>query len=441
MIIKKCITTLLTIVTITCALHLALAQCGLQSGPMNGYSDMLEVAVWVQTKCAQEVKMRYWVDRSPGTKWESVPVTTSAHRAYTAHLIADQVQPGNVYAYEIVIDGETVSLPYPARFRTQTLWQWRTDPPDFTFAAGSCAYINDEPYDRPGTPYGGGYNIFTQIHRDRPDFMLWLGDNTYLREVDWNTRTGIYYRNTHTRSLPQLQPLLASAHHYAIWDDHDYGPNDSDRSFWMKDVTLEAFKDFWANPHYGAGGTEGITGTFFWQDCQFFLMDNRWYRSPPHSDGDYYGQQQRQWLIDALRFSRAPFKFICTGGQVVSDAAVFENYAVHARERQQLLDSIDKYDIQGVIFLTGDRHHSEVSRMVTPRGNVIYDITSSPLTSGARGHPDEPNNHRIAGSMIGERNYVLISVSGRRTQRVLSVTFKNAKGEVQWQGDIVARRR
>src|SRR5690606_34340514 len=181
-----------------------------------------------------------------------------------------------------------------------------------------CTYINDEPYDRPGKPYGGGYEIFNAMYQEKPDMMMWLGDNVYLREVDWNSKTGIYYRYTHTRSLPELQPLLASTHHYAIWDDHDYGPNDADRSFWGKDMTLKAFKDFWANPNYGVGGTEGITGTFFWEDCQFFLLDDRWYRSPMPGK-EYFGQTQLNWLVDALRSSKATFKFICTGGQILND--------------------------------------------------------------------------------------------------------------------------
>ena len=50
--------------------------------------------------------------------------------------------------------------------------------------------------------------IFSKaMHAQRPDLMLWLGDNTYLREVDWYTRTGFIHRYTHTRSLPELQPL------------------------------------------------------------------------------------------------------------------------------------------------------------------------------------------------------------------------------------------
>lgn len=408
-------------------------QCGLQSGPMNGYSDMLEVAVWVQTKCAQEARIRYWIENHPDTSWWSDPVSTVKSNGYTAHLIADKVTPGNTYTYELYLGGEKIQLSYPTKFVSQPLWQWRTDAPDFSFAAGSCTYINEPRYDRPGRSYGGGYQIFNSIRNAQTDFMLWLGDNTYLREVDWNSRSGIYHRYTHTRTLREMQPLLASMHHYATWDDHDYGPNDSERSYWLKDVTLQAFKDFWANPNYGAGDTEGITGTFFWNDCQFFVMDDRWYHAPKGAEAEYYGEKQLTWLIEALRSSRASFKFVCTGGQVLNTAQEYENLANYARERQMLLDSIDKYNIKGVVFLTGDRHHSEVSRMVTNDGDVLYDITASPLTSSPSPHPDEANALRIQGSHIVVRNFAVFSVTGPQTMRQCKVTFKDSDGNVLYE--------
>jgi alkaline phosphatase D len=157
-------------------------------------------------------------------------------------------------------------------------------------------------------------------------------------------------------------------------------------------------------------------------------MDDRWYRSDPKS-GVYYGSAQMTWLVDALRYSNATYKFICTGGQVLSDAKVFENYAQFPRERKALLDSLDKYNISGVVFLTGDRHHSEVSKITTPDGYSFYDITSSPLTSSATAHPDEPNTNRIAGSMLGERNFAVITISGPPKARQCKLTFKNSLGE------------
>jgi alkaline phosphatase D len=408
-------------------------QCGLQAGPMNGHSAMAEVTVWVQTKCAQEVQMHYWIKGRPDTSWLTNKILTRKKDGYTAHLVADEVSPGNTYDYEILIDQQIVRLPYPCLFQTQELWQWRDTPPDFKFVAGSCMYVNEPAVDRPGKPYGGNYEIFTSIHQEEPDFMIWLGDNMYLREVDWNSKTGIYHRNTYARSLPELQPLLAGAHHFATWDDHDFGPNDSDRSYWGKHLTREAFEDFWANPVVGVGESKGITGIFQWADCDFFIMDNRWYRGPIKYNETYFGEIQINWLIDALQYSDAPFKFICTGGQILSNAAVFENYENFKEEKELLMRKLDQLNIKGVVFLTGDRHHSEISKFTTGDGDVFYDITSSALTSRTYAHPNERNTNRIPDSMIGVRNYATISVTGPTRDRKCAIEFKNSDGELLFQ--------
>jgi alkaline phosphatase D len=50
-----------------------------------------------------------------------------------------------------------------------------------------------------------------------------------------------------------------------------------------------------------------------------------------------FGQKQINWLIDALIGSKATFKFIVCGGQVINPAKVFENMATYDAERAELL--------------------------------------------------------------------------------------------------------
>jgi alkaline phosphatase D len=416
----------------------SLAQ--VQSGPMVGYSEMREVLLWIQTKQAAKVKFMYWEQGNTAQKMSTEEVLTNKNTAFVARLIADQVQPTKKYDYEVWIDNKKINITYPLSFQTQALWQHRTDPPAFKFAFGSCAYVNDAPYDRPA-PYGGEYEIFTTIAAQKPDFMVWGGDNTYLREPDWNTRTGILYRNTHTRSLPEMQPLLGSTHHYAIWDDHDFGPNDSDRGFSLKNMTSEAFRLFWGNPNYIFEGA--CTGTFEWGDAQFFLLDDRWFRAPNDRNDDrtYFGKAQIQWLIDALVFSKANFKFIVTGGQIVNAASLFENYAVFAEERNYLLQRIADEKIPGVIFLTGDRHHTILHRLNRFGTYPLYDFTVSPLTSG----PGKPNDKEkttdtfVEGTSVeNKRNFSTFEITGKANERVLKVSIFDSKGVQQWQREIKA---
>ncbi|MDJ1472032.1 alkaline phosphatase D family protein [Xanthocytophaga flava] len=413
----------------------------LQSGPMVGYSDFLEVALWVQTTQTAEVKIVYFEKGKPGSRFETDKVRTTSQKAFSTHLIANKVQPGKRYEYELYINNKKVDRPYPLEFQTQFLWQWRTDAPDFKFATGSCVYINEPEVDRPGKPYGGEYEIFTSIAKQKPDFMLWLGDNVYLREVDWNSRTGVYHRYTHTRSTPEIQPLLGSTHNYAIWDDHDFGPDNSDRGFANKELTLEAFKDFWANPNYVLGNKGGITGTFQWNDVQFFLLDNRYFRTPDRNrlgDRTMLGQEQFQWLIDALIYSRAAFKVIVIGGQVLNTAELEENYTDYGTEREKLLNAISEAKIPGVVFLDGDRHHTVLSKLDRPGRYPLYDITVSPLTSSSHEPKNEPNTVAVPNTLVAERNFAIIEFKGPKTDRKMIIHIHDVKGNEKWKQEINA---
>ena len=414
-------------------------QTLLQSGPMTGYSSMREVMIWVQTKEAAEVYVKYWEDGKESDKVNSKAISTESEKAFVAHIPIALLEPGKKYEYEVYINKKKCIFEYPLKFQTQTLWQWRTDPPAFSFALGSCTYVNEDPYDRPGTPYGANYEIFTSIYEKQPDFMLWLGDNTYLREVDWDSRSGILHRYTHTRSLKEMQPLLGSVHNYAVWDDHDYGPNNAERSYAFKDETLEAFKLFWANPNYelGPGGT---IGSFAWQDVEFFLLDNRYFRnenSHANEEPTILGQAQINWLFDALKFSRASFKFVVMGGQFVNPVATDEAYATFGKERQYIIDKIRELRIRGVVFLSGDRHFSELSKLQeNDRVYPLYDFTVSPLTSGPY-EPKENNYLRVENTLYAKRNFGMMHIEGERNKRKLTMQIYDVAGEMVWEESIL----
>lgn len=415
----------------------------LKSGPMVGYADMQEVMLWVQTRQSEDVYISYSPIDSTDKVYYTDTVKTDAHDAFCAHLLADKVEPGIKYIYKLFIGGKELSRSYDFRFQTPPLWQYRTDPPEMNIALGSCTYINEPQYDRPGKPYGGEYQIFEAIHKMSPDMMLWLGDNTYLREPDWGTRSGIFHRYSHSRDVKEMQPLLASTSNYAIWDDHDYGPNDSDRSFIHSDFAMDAFKAFWANPSYGMNGEEAAITAFSWGDADFFMLDNRSFRTPNRRDmGDdntVLGKEQLEWIIDALCSSRAKFKFVCIGGQVLNSVARFENYInLASEERRYLLDEIVKAKLRNVIFLTGDRHHSELSKYEQD-GVVIYDFTVSPLTSGSHDASDEPNTYRVEGSHVGIRNFGMMNISGPRRERVLKMSLYDNTGKQLWDYTIEAK--
>lgn len=411
-------------------------------GPMVGYAQIREAMLWIQTKEAARVQFNYWAKDSSQASFWTQKVNTTKQNAFTAKCIADSVQPGKTYQYAVYINDEKAEFPYATEFQTLPVWMFRTsEPPTFKVALGSCAYINEAAFDRPGKPYGGDYHIFSSIHEKNPDLMLWLGDNVYLREADWNSRTGVIARYSHDRAIAQLQPLFASVHHYHIWDDHDYGPNDSDESFWMKNQTLDVFELFTANPSYGIGDIKGAISFFNWNDIDFILLDNRTYRNPNHLPGNnktILGAEQLNWLKKTLVSSKGSFKMVAMGGQFLNTAKNYETYANYGfeNERQEIIDFIYANDIRNVVFLSGDRHHTELSVLDSESHPRIIDITISPFTSSAAKNVTEQNLYRIEGTLIDQRNFGILEFRGPIYERQIIISTFDSNGKQLWRKEF-----
>ncbi len=417
----------------------------LQSGPMVGYCEMKEAVIWLQAKENASVKIEYFALDNPAKVFTSGNYNSSKENGFTYHIILDKLAPGKKYKYTVFINNKKLVLPYETSFSSKKLWQWREDAPDFTVAIGSCNYINEPELDRPGKGYGSGYPIFESINSKNPDIMIWGGDNIYLREADWDSKTGILHRYTHSRSIKEMQPLLAKTQNFAIWDDHDFGPNDSDRSFYNKNLTLEAFKDFWANKSYGMNPeqNEGNYSTFNWGDAQFFLLDDRFFKSPNDrktGERTILGNEQFEWLIDALSSSNASFKIIYIGGQVITTAARFENYATYPEEREKLLKEIEANKIKGVLFLSGDRHFAELSKLNRNGTYPLYDWTVSPLTSGiGESYKQDKNTNQVEGSLFAMNNFGTISFSGNKENRQMKLSLFDKEGAALWNKVILKK--
>ncbi|MFN4082323.1 MAG: alkaline phosphatase D family protein [Bacteroidia bacterium] len=426
-------------------INLNAQQAVITAGPMLGYTEHREASVWVQTQCAKTVSLRYWpVGSNEKKSAQTVAKQTEGCIATNLTFVLPNLNMATTYNYEIALDGKPVKFTYPLTFKTKTLWEWRTDPPDFTFMIGSCFYVNDSAYDRPGKPFGQGTEILNKMNEKPSDFMIWLGDNTYTREADYSSVSGLNYRYAHTRSDKNLQTFLASRNHYAIWDDHDYGPNDSDKSYGLKKASLQIFKDYWPNKFYG-DGIEGIYSNFLYSDAEFFLLDNRYFRDNNEISEKYnpgktqLGQKQLDWLFNALLFSKATFKFIVVGGQFLNKNTDKESFVYFKNERQRIINFIIEHKISGVIFLSGDRHHTELIKDVSVKQKLGYDLmelTSSPISAGPANiaqWPEFNNPMRVQGTLVAENNFCTITISGSRKNRNLTMQCYDKYGAMRWE--------
>jgi alkaline phosphatase D len=408
---------------------------------MHGFIDQSSMTLWVQTERAARVAVEVHPEDAPAQRRRYEGVTRTEDD-FALGLRLAGLDPGTRYRYRVLVDGKAAQD--GGAFATQPLWQFRADPPEFAVAIGSCAYLNDR-LSRPGPPWGGDYGIFDAIAAQTPQLMIWMGDNVYFREPEWTSLEGMSGRYRAYRAEPALRKLLRASANIAIWDDHDFGPDNSDGSFPMKGAALEAFRRYWPNPSHGLPGVPGIFGLVTWGDVDFFLLDNRFHRYPnrypPVPDKALFGRAQLEWLKQALIASRATFKVVVAGGQFWNARNRYETFFGYPAEQRALAAWLVEQRIEGVLFLSGDRHFAELLRRERPGTYPLYEFTSSPLTARPfRNLPAEERDNPdvVPGTIVAERNFGILRFAGARGDRSVTLAAHAADGRPLWQRRIAA---
>lgn len=420
----------------------------LAGGPMAGPATATRVGVWLMTDAPAQVQLEYWPHGQPDAARRSAPVAASPERGHTARVDLDGLQAATRYAYRVLLDGTAVELGELPAFTTAPADPGA--PRELVIATGSCNYVPDPPYEVTQHSFGAGFEIFDTIAARRPDVMLWLGDNIYYRDVDLvpadGATTRMHRRWAATRGFAPLQGLLRTGQHVAIWDDHDYGPDNSNRDFALKATALKLFQDYWANPGYGLPGVPGIFTRVPLGDVELFLLDDRYYRDHDAAADPartMLGAAQLEWLKVALRDSRATFKLVVNGSRMLSDRPSpeqrgGEGWHNFPRERQAFLDWLATERIDGVLFLSGDIHYTHLTERERPGTYALTELTCSPLT--ARVHPRPFPVREVPGTLVTQRNFCTLEFSGPASARLLRVAVWNAAGTRLWQQDFAAAR-
>lgn len=278
--------------------------------------------------------------------------------------------------------------------------------------------------------------IFHAINRMNPDAFLWLGDNVYygLHEKEWEDPAAMEERWKLQRAMPSLQPLLARTPQYAIWDDHDYGPNDSDSSYALRDFSLDLFTSYWPNPSAGLEGPDGVFFRFQIGPVDFFMLDTRFDRDPivkpARSPKALLSEAQWEWLQQGLQESTADFKVIASGMQVLSKYHRFETWNRYEEERDRLLDLLASESISGVFLISGDRHIGEALRLEREGTYPLVEFTSSPLAAGiGESVADSLVPQRIPGTLAVAENFGILDFHFQGTHPELSFRLYDVYGD------------
>lgn len=349
-------------------------------GPMVGDTSSNSTVLWMRASDAHRIEIEYSTDPTLKGASRSAAIDARPDQDYIVRIPLQDLAPATAYAYRVLLDGKPDRYARSPRiFRTLP----RGNAP-LRLAFGSCARrILD-----------GRQPIFEAIAAAQPDGFFWVGDHVY---IDSLAPMAFEYEYQLQRSVPSAQAMLNSVPQWAIWDDHDYGLNNGDRTSPVRELGLATFKKYWANPSYGLPEAPGVFFRKRIAQVECFFLDGRSYRDPSDQpDGSsktQLGSVQKAWLKQALRESDATFKLlIAGGGWATSGGNKFEeSWGAYRHERDEIFDFIRDERIGGVVLLSGDVHRGELNQ-VPRRSRGGYDLTelvSSPLAQPTRSATDD----------------------------------------------------
>jgi len=99
------------------------------------------------------------------------------------------------------------------------------------------------------------------------------------------------------------------------------------------------------------------------------------------------------------------------------------------------LRRIELEGIKNVVFLTGDRHFTQLSTLVLKDGRKLHDLTVSPFTSGIYS-PTETNSLMVDGTLVKEHNFGTLTFTGAKDARTMMIRIFNERGEQLWEKAI-----
>lgn len=309
-------------------------------------------------------------------------------------------------------------------------------------AFGSCASQNEP------------QPIWKAVLQADPDLFLFLGDNIYADTRDMQVMREKYAK---LADKPGYQRLMETCPVLSTWDDHDYGVNDGGRSYSRREESEQIFLDFFDVPKDSPRRQRpGVYGAHRFgppgERVQIILLDTRyfkdaeeqvanpapdsvkraenlvgWYLPTDDTTTTLLGEAQWRWLEQQLR-KEADLRLIVSSIQVVAHEKGMESWGNYPHERQRLFDLIGRTDADGVLFLSGDVHFSELSR-TEESPYPMYDFTSSGMTHAVTSWAEAVNSYRV-GDAYADLNFGLVSIDWERDDPLIHLKAFGKSGDL-----------
>ncbi|WAC73582.1 alkaline phosphatase D family protein [Roseateles sp. SL47] len=300
--------------------------------------------------------------------------------------------------------------------------------------------------------------IWQAIGAAQPDLFIFLGDNLYADARDEAT---LRQRYAEFMAVEPLQAFRRQTPHIAIWDDHDYGDDDEGGDYPLKRLSQQLFCDAWQEPADSPRRRQaGVYASYRYEVAgrrvQVILPDLRfnrsalttdpklkssygamvlraklsgqpmtgWYVPDPSPTATMLGEAQWQWLEACLR-EPADVRLIGSSVQFAAEGSGWECWANFPHERERLTRLIQETGAEGVVFISGDMHYAEMSRLEVPGAYPLWDATSSGLTEVW--NIPTPNRNRRS-EVIAACNFGLLDIEASGDDTLLRFSLCDAQG-------------
>jgi len=381
--------------------------------------------------------------------------------SYSVHVDVRGLQPGRTYWYRFRAAGH---LSPAGRTRTAPAPGAKVD--RLTFAVASCQSWPD-----------GYYTAHRHLAAENADAVLFVGDYIYeygisasggLRNTaqpvpdQFRTEADTLDRYRLQYALYKSDPDLRAAHQntpwICTWDDHEVQDNYaglvSRTNAPIEDFTVRrasAYRAYWEHMPLRTPAPQGpdyllYRRLTFGRLAEVNVLDTRQYRAD-QADGDLWkpdnperndparpfaGAQQRRWLLDGMRRSRATWNLLAN--QVVMsrmdlDASGTATYNMDAwdgytAEQRSVLDGLAALRARNPVVVTGDVHASyamDIKRdFADPDSQTIgVELVGTSISSGGNGVEVSANgrnflDHNPHLKLVDERRgYVLVELTPR----------------------------
>ena len=257
------------------------------------------------------------------------------------------------------------------------------------------------------------------IQRQKPDMVFLIGDSVY---VDYpfvgsqGTEELLAQRHLHARNNTYLFRLERLIPIVAVWDDHDYGCNNQDKTYALAAHSQLLFSKFFStkynNIHKKGLGVGSVLDIF---NQRFIFMDDRRFRDPQGTtNARYWGDQQTEWMLQQVSSAKKP-TWLINGNQFFGGYLGKESYeGNYNADFANTIMKLSKLSTP-IAFVSGDVHFSELMRIESAiLGYTTYEITSSRLYSSmAMSRNIDKNPRRLVDGrpcVSKNNNFVILDV-------------------------------